>query len=92
MPSEPLAPRSTDQWRTFGQSYLPGLIGIEFGDVARGRVTSRLAIRTERLAPNGYPHAATVVAGRHLVRLRHPGQPPGRCQRLHDGRAEGKLP
>jgi uncharacterized protein (TIGR00369 family) len=27
----------------------------------RGRVTSRLAIRRERLAPNGYLHAASVV-------------------------------
>ena len=62
MPSEPMAPKCVDQWRTFGQGYLPGLIGIEFRDVARGRVTSRLALRTEHLAPNGYLHAATVVA------------------------------
>ena len=62
MPNEPMAPKSADQWRTFGQGYLPGLMGIEFRDVARGRVTSRLAIRTEHLAPNGYLHAATVVA------------------------------
>jgi 1,4-dihydroxy-2-naphthoyl-CoA hydrolase len=62
MPSEPMAPKSADQWRTFGHGYLPGLIGIEVRDVARGRVTSRLAIRTEHLAPNGYLHAATVVA------------------------------
>jgi 1,4-dihydroxy-2-naphthoyl-CoA hydrolase len=62
MPREPLAQRSPDQWRTFGHGYLPGLIGIEMRDVARGRVRSRLAIRTEHLAPNGYLHAATVVA------------------------------
>jgi uncharacterized protein (TIGR00369 family) len=57
-----MAPKSADQWRTFGHGYLPGLIGIEVRDVARGRATSRLAIRTEHLAPNGYLHAATVVA------------------------------
>ena len=62
MPSKPTMPKSADQWRTFGQGYLPGLIGIEFRDVARGRMTSRLALRTEHLAPNGYLHAATVVA------------------------------
>jgi uncharacterized protein (TIGR00369 family) len=62
MSREVRTPRSTDQWRRFGDGYLPGLIGIEFLDVARGRVTSRLAIRTEHLAPNGYLHAATVVA------------------------------
>ena len=25
MPSEPMAPKSADQWRTFGHGYLPGL-------------------------------------------------------------------
>lgn len=56
------APTSNDGWNTFGRGYLPGLIGIEFRDVSRGRVTSRLPLRTEHLAPNGYLHAATVVA------------------------------
>jgi uncharacterized protein (TIGR00369 family) len=56
------APSSPDQWRGFGQGYLPGLIGIEFLDVARGRVASRLTVRQELLAPNGYLHAATVIA------------------------------
>src|SRR5262249_5880960 len=28
----------------------------------RGRVTSRLALRMEHMAPNGYIHAATIVA------------------------------
>jgi uncharacterized protein (TIGR00369 family) len=46
----------------FGRGYLPGLIGIEFRDVARGRVTSRLSVRPELMAPNGYLHAATVIA------------------------------
>ncbi|HWC02867.1 MAG TPA: PaaI family thioesterase [Methylomirabilota bacterium] len=55
-------PKSIDHWRTFGQGYLPGFLGIEFQDVARGRVTSRLAVRAEHLAPNGYLHAATVIA------------------------------
>jgi uncharacterized protein (TIGR00369 family) len=59
---EPTIPKSIDHWRTFGQGYLPGFLGIEFQDVARGRVTSRLAVRAEHLAPNGYLHAATVIA------------------------------
>ena len=62
MPHEVRAPNSSDGWNTLGRGYLPGLIGIELRDVARGRVTSRLALRTEHLAPNGYLHAATVVA------------------------------
>jgi uncharacterized protein (TIGR00369 family) len=59
---EPTAPRSLDQWRVFGREYLPGLVGIEFAEVARGRVTSRLTVRQEVMAPNGYLHAATVIA------------------------------
>jgi uncharacterized protein (TIGR00369 family) len=45
-----------------GQGYLPGLIGIEFISVEPGRLTSRLTLRPELLAPNGYLHAATVIA------------------------------
>ena len=55
-------PRSPEQWQSFGQGYLPGLIGIEFREVARGRVASRLTVRPELTAPNGYLHAATVIA------------------------------
>jgi len=42
--------------------YLPGLLGIEFLTLEPGRLTSRLAIRPELLAPNGYLHAAAVIA------------------------------
>ena len=56
------APKSPEQWQSFGQGYLPGLIGIEFLAVTRGRVTSRLTVRPELMAPNGYLHAATVIA------------------------------
>ncbi len=41
---------------------LPGLMGIEIVEVASGLVRSRLNIRPNHLAPNGYLHAATVVA------------------------------
>ena len=51
-----------DQLNARGQGYLPGLIGIEFTSIEPGRLTSRLAIRPELLAPNGYLHAATVIA------------------------------
>jgi 1,4-dihydroxy-2-naphthoyl-CoA hydrolase len=49
-------------WKTRGEGYLPGLLGLEFREIASGRVTSRLPIRRELLAPNGYLHAATVIA------------------------------
>jgi 1,4-dihydroxy-2-naphthoyl-CoA hydrolase len=41
---------------------LPGLIGIEFTSYERGRLISRLVLRPELLAPNGYLHAATIIA------------------------------
>jgi uncharacterized protein (TIGR00369 family) len=41
---------------------LPGLIGIEILSVGPGTVGSRLGIRPDHQAPNGYLHAATVVA------------------------------
>ena len=51
-----------EQLNARGQGYLPGLIGIEFISMEPGRLTSRLALRPELLAPNGYLHAATVIA------------------------------
>ncbi len=41
---------------------LPGLIGLEVVGVEEGSISSRLELREELLAPNGYLHAATVVA------------------------------
>lgn len=41
---------------------LPGLIGLKVVDVEEGSISSRLELRGELLAPNGYLHAATVVA------------------------------
>jgi uncharacterized protein (TIGR00369 family) len=61
-PRDVTVPKSVAQWRSFGRGYLPGLVGIEFGDIVPGRVTSRLVVRQELMAPNGYLHAATVVA------------------------------
>ena len=51
-----------DQLNARGQGYLPGLMGIEFLSLEPGRLTSRLAVRPELLAPNGYLHAAVVIA------------------------------
>jgi uncharacterized protein (TIGR00369 family) len=53
---------TVEQLNARGQGYLPGLIGIEFISIEPGRLRSRLALRPELLAPNGYLHAATVIA------------------------------
>ena len=45
-----------------GSGTLPGLIGIEVLELEEGRLASRLELREELLAPNGYLHAATVIA------------------------------
>jgi 1,4-dihydroxy-2-naphthoyl-CoA hydrolase len=41
---------------------LPELIGLEILDAEEGSISSQLELREELLAPNGYLHAATVVA------------------------------
>lgn len=51
-----------DQLNARSQGYLPGLIGIEFISIEPGRLMSRLTLRPELLAPNGYLHAATIIA------------------------------
>ena len=51
-----------EQLNARGQGYLPGLIGIEFISIEPGRLRSRLALRPELMAPNGYLHAATIIA------------------------------
>ncbi len=51
-----------DEMNEWGKGNLPGLIGLELLQAGEGRVQSRLPLRDEILAPNGYLHAATVVA------------------------------
>ncbi len=46
---------------TIGRDHFPGLIGFIPTAAEPGRVTARLAVRPDLLAPNGYLHAATVV-------------------------------
>lgn len=50
------------QLQEAGAEFLPGLLGIEFDGFEDGVVRARLTLRQELLAPNGYLHAATVVA------------------------------
>lgn len=45
-----------------GEGRLPGFVGIEVLSVASGKVSVRLPLRSEHLAPNGFLHGATVVA------------------------------
>ena len=55
--------RDTAHFKSFGTGYLPELVGVEIVSVEPGGlVQSRLAVRREVMAPNGFLHAAAVVA------------------------------
>jgi 1,4-dihydroxy-2-naphthoyl-CoA hydrolase len=41
--------------------YLPGLIGMELVSVSPTKLLSRLAVRHDLMAPNGFLHAATII-------------------------------
>jgi 1,4-dihydroxy-2-naphthoyl-CoA hydrolase len=51
-----------DELNKRGVGTLPGLIGLTILDAEEGSLSSRLDLRNELMAPNGYLHAATVVA------------------------------
>ena len=45
----------------FAQS-LPGLLGLEFSDSKPGTVRGRMEVKAHHMAPNGFLHAASVIA------------------------------
>jgi uncharacterized protein (TIGR00369 family) len=49
-------------FKRFGDGHLPGYLGVEIITVSRESVESRMQVRREVMAPNGYLHAASVVA------------------------------
>lgn len=62
------APRATPVEATpealtaLGEGRLPGVLGIEVTGIADGRIEAQLEVTPAVLAPNGYLHAASVVA------------------------------
>ncbi len=54
--------KSADSFNRFGEGHLPGLMGVEILSVSREAVESRMAVRREVMAPNGFLHAASVIA------------------------------
>jgi len=51
-----------EHFNSVSKSHLPGLVGVEIVTVSREGVQSRMAVRKEVMAPNGFLHAASVVA------------------------------
>ncbi len=44
------------------RGHLPGLLGLQILTMSEALVESRLEVRKEHMAPNGFLHAATVIA------------------------------
>ncbi|MEP6534669.1 MAG: PaaI family thioesterase [Bryobacteraceae bacterium] len=55
-------PRTLEEFNAFGSGHLPALLGFEVLSVEPGKLRARMKIRPDLLAPNGYLHAASVVA------------------------------
>ncbi len=53
---------SLEDLRERNAGHLPSLFGIEITSLEPGLLTSRLALRPEFMATNGFLHAATIIA------------------------------
>ena len=53
---------SAAEFEELGRGLLPGVLGLEFDSVEAGHVTSHLAVDRRHMAPNGFLHAASVIA------------------------------
>ena len=51
-----------EHFQSFGAAHLPGHLGVEILTVSREAVESRMSVQKKVMAPNGYLHAASVVA------------------------------
>lgn len=51
-----------EELNAIGVGHLPGLIGVRILEVEPKRVKGDLPLRPELMAPNGYLHAASVIA------------------------------
>lgn len=57
-----MASLTADELNALLPGTLPGLLGLRVTAARDGELHAELAVRPELLAPNGYLHAATVVA------------------------------
>ena len=53
---------TAEVFNTRSAGHLPGLTGVEILSVSEKEVRSRMAVRREVMAPNGFLHAASVIA------------------------------
>jgi 1,4-dihydroxy-2-naphthoyl-CoA hydrolase len=57
-----IAPETLDGWNNLGKNCLPGLVGIEVLFVEQEELRARMKVTKQICAPNGFLHAASVVA------------------------------
>jgi 1,4-dihydroxy-2-naphthoyl-CoA hydrolase len=53
---------SIDDINRIGEGRLPGLLGFVVTELSEGCVRAEMAVTPQHLAPNGYLHAAAVIA------------------------------
>lgn len=53
---------TAEQLTRVGEGHLPAHLGFVVTDVSEGRLTAHIAVEPHHMAPNGYLHAATLVA------------------------------
>ena len=51
-----------EHFQSFGAAHLPGHLGVEIITVSGSLVESRMSVQKNVMAPNGYLHAASIVA------------------------------
>ena len=54
--------QDAEAFNAVGVGKLPGLVGVEIVAISERSVSARVELRDEHLAPNGYLHAAVVIA------------------------------
>jgi 1,4-dihydroxy-2-naphthoyl-CoA hydrolase len=54
--------KTREYFQSFGAGHLPGHLGVEILAASAQGVESRLAVTRQVMAPNGYLHAASVIA------------------------------
>lgn len=62
MVNQIIAPENLNGWNKLGKDCLPGLIGIEVLSVEPDELRARMKVTNQICAPNGFLHAASVVA------------------------------
>lgn len=53
---------TVDTLNQAGEDFLPGLVGVRFLEAGEGCISAELPVRQAVMAPNGFLHAASVVA------------------------------